>query len=139
MQIHVAHRDIFTAVVVSRVLETWGEKSRVFFTSLTCSRSLFSEIPSAVAALVCGTRGGGNTGSYDMCHGHDVFAHTTRTGVLRPILASHSERELRQHTRYTTTRPRCDAGDRHPQQIGDVDISLSTPITTLDFVRCASP
>ena len=57
----------------------------------------------------------------------------------RAILASHSERELHGRTRYTTTRPGCDAGDRHPQQIGAVDISLSTPITALDFVRCASP
>ena len=69
----------------------------------------------------------------------NMCSRTRCAAALRAILASHSERELRQRTRYTTTRPGCDAGDRHPQQIGAVDISLSTPITTLDFVRCASP
>ena len=135
MQIHVAHRDIFTAVVVLRVLDFWGEKPSIHFTSLAWFCSLLLRYSRDVAPPVWATRGG-NTGT---CAVPDEVRALDRVASPRPILASPRERELRQRTRYTTTRPRCDAGDRHPQQIGAFDISLSTPITTLDFVRCASP
>ena len=56
---HVATGDIFTAVLVLRVPNSWGEKPSILFTSLTCCRSLLLRQSRDVAPPVWATRGGG--------------------------------------------------------------------------------
>ena len=114
MQIHVAHRDIFTAVAVSRVSENWVEKPRVFFTSLTCSRSLFSDNSPAMWRHVCGPRGGGQ---------HWLTPHVPLPPMsAHPIVPRRYGQSLRltvsAHCANAPATPhdhRCGACDRHPR------------------------
>ena len=132
---HVATRDIFTAVVVLRVPDSWGEKPSIFFTSLTCCRSLLLRQSRDVAPPVWATRGGDNTGT---CVVAVAARALDRVASPRPILASPRERELRKRTRSTPH----DTGAAHATAILGaivvVYISLSTPINSLDIMRFAT-
>ena len=109
---HAANRDIFTAVVVSRILDFREEEPSIFFMSLTCYRSLCSDNLCVAAPLVWATVGEQHVAT---CAVADEPRALDCVASLRPILASHGERELRQRTRHTPHDHRCGACDRHPR------------------------
>ena len=132
---HVATGDIFTAVVVLRVPDSWGEKPSILFTSLTCCRSLLLRQSRDVAPPVWATRGGGNTGT---CGCHRCGAHTRPCRVATPHpCVSQRARMAPTHLLYTT-RHRCGARDCHPRSPCCRYLSLSNPMNSLDIMCFAT-
>ena len=78
------------------VLDFWAEAPSIFFTSLTCCRSLLLRQSRCVAPHVWATRGWrGNTGTCAVTVAARALDHVASP---RPILASPRERKLRKRT-----------------------------------------